>query len=59
MKNSISTSAKIELIKNQIEIKEFKYKTAISRNKNYVILKRLRDKIRDLKSSLQLLTEEQ
>ena len=57
MKDILVTLPEIEQLKIQIEVEEFKYKIAISRNKSYVVLKRIKSKIRELKINLQQLAE--
>lgn len=56
MKN-LTSSLSIEILKTQIRVEEFRYKTALSRHKNYVVLKRIKQKIRELESNLQRLAQ--
>jgi len=46
----------IEFLKQQIELEQTNYKTAISLNISFIILKAMREKIKLLKNTLQLIT---
>jgi|GEM_PF-2871906 hypothetical protein len=58
MKN-LNTLSRINELRIQIKVEEHKYQTAVSRHKNYVVLRRMKQKISELLSNLQQLTKEQ
>ena len=55
----LDTHSRINELRIQIKLEEHKYQTAVSRHKNYVVLKRMKQKIRELLNNLQQLTKEQ
>ena len=48
--------AEIEFLKEQLELEQTNYKTAVSLNINFIILKAMREKIKLLTNTLQLIT---
>jgi|KBSMisStandDraft_5_1062788.scaffolds.fasta_scaffold425400_2 hypothetical protein len=48
--------AEMEFLKQQLELEQTNYKTAVSLNINFIILKAMREKIKLLTNTLQLIT---
>jgi hypothetical protein len=50
----ITLTPTVEQLQKQIELYENKYKNAVTNQKNYAVLKRLKEKIKRMRESLQL-----